>query len=163
MRRIAIPAALGCLLAFTLAATADANAQDRKPGLYEITVTTTTVSPAPPTSTPAARTRQVCLTQEMIDKYGAMIPDRLTRICQVSNSVKKPGGMSADLVCSGPITGKGTLEVNWTDSEHATGNIHFSGTMQPGDAPIKIEWAAVTKSAYKSPDCGDLKPATPEP
>jgi hypothetical protein len=159
MRRIAIPVALSCLFTLALAA----SAQDRKPGLYELTVTTTTVSPAPPTSAPAARTRQVCLTQEMIDKYGAMIPDRLTRICQVGNAVKKPGGMNADIICSGPITGKGTLDITWTDSEHSTGNIHFSGTMQPGDTPIKIEWAAVTKSVYKSPDCGDLKPAAPQP
>ena len=89
-----------------------------------------------------------------------MIPDRLTNICQVANVVKKPGGVNADLVCSGPITGKGTLEVIWTDSEHTTGTIHFSGSIQPGETPIKIEWAAVTKSTYKGPDCGAVMPKT---
>jgi len=156
MRRIEACFAVTCLLGTALGA----NAQNRKPGLYDLTVTTTTVSP-PPSAPVAARTRQVCLTQEMIDKYGAIIPERMTHLCQLTNVVKKPGGMTADMVCSGHLTGKGTLEVTWTDSEHATGKLHFSGTMQPGDEPIKVEWSAVTDSVYKGPDCGDLKPASP--
>jgi hypothetical protein len=155
MRRLKICIASGCLLATTLAA----RAQDRKPGLYDVTVVTTTVSPSPSVRPP--RTWQVCLTQEMIDKYGAIVPDILNRVCQLANVVKKPGGMTADIVCSGSMTGKGTLQVTWTDSERTKGEIHFSGTMRPGDAPIKIEWSATTTSVYKGPDCGELKPASP--
>jgi hypothetical protein len=143
-----------CLLPIAL----PAGAQDRKPGVYDLTITTTTVSPSAKAYPP--RTSQVCLTQEMIDTYGAIVPDRLTQACQLVNVVKKRGGMTADLVCSGGITGKGTLEVNWTDGEHAKGNLHFSGTMHPRDADIKIEWNAATTSAYKAPDCSVLNPPT---
>jgi hypothetical protein len=149
-----------CILASSLLAAAlIAGAQDRKPGLYDLTLTTTTVSPSASTYPP--RTLQVCLTQEMIDKYGAIVPENLTHLCQVTNVVKKPGGMSADLVCSGALNGNGTLQVNWTDSEHTKGSIHFSGTIHPGDNDIKIEWNAATTSVYKSPDCGAVKPAEP--
>ena len=158
MRSIKACTALCCLLTLACAAVA----QDRKPGLYDLTVTTTTISPTPSRPMVDARTRQVCLTQQMIDKYGAIVPDNLTRLCQINNVVKKTGGMTADIVCSGALTGKGTLEVTWSDSEHAKGNIHFSGSMQPRDTPIQIEWSAVTESVYKSPDCGALKPAAPE-
>ena len=157
MRPIKACMALCCLFALACSAAA----QNRKPGLYDLTVTTTTISPAPPKPTVASRTRQVCLTQEMIDKYDAIVQDDLSRLCQVTNVVKKPGGMTADIVCSRGLTGKGTLEVTWSDSEHAKGSIHFSGSMQPRDTPIQIEWNAVTESAYKGPDCGDLKPRTP--
>jgi hypothetical protein len=145
----------GCFIAPTLAATA----QDRKPGLYEVTLATTTVSPTPEVHPP--RTWQACLTQEMIDKYGAIVPENLSNVCQLVNVVKKPGGMTADIVCSAAIKGKGTLEVVWSDSEHSKGNLHFSGTIHPGDNDIKIEWNAVTSSVYKGPDCSALKPAAP--
>jgi hypothetical protein len=146
---------LGCLFLAALVS----GAQTRKPGLYDVTVTTTTVSPTPAVHTP--RIMQACLTQEMIDKYGAIVPQNLSNVCQLTNVVKNPGGMTADIVCSGQMTGKGIVRVTWTDSEHAKGNLAFSGTMHPGDDDIRIEWSAVTASIYKGPDCGDLKPATP--
>jgi hypothetical protein len=145
----------GCLLTATLAATA----QDRKPGVYDVTIATTTIQPAASVFPP--HTHPACLTQEMIDKYGAIVPESLTRACRLVNIVKKPGGMMADMVCSGGITGKGTLEVNWTDSEHSKGTLHFSGEMPLGNPPIKIEWSATTTSVYKGPDCSVLKPPTP--
>jgi Protein of unknown function (DUF3617) len=141
------------------AATLTVSAQTRKPGLYELTLTTTTISPSP--AAEPARTWNVCLTQETIDKYGAVMPDNVSKLCQYTNVVKKPNGMTSDIVCSGSLTGKGEIEINWLDSEHTKGKVHFSGTMQPGEAPIKLEWNATISAAYKGPDCGDLKPAAP--
>jgi len=137
-----------------------AGAQERKLGLYEVTLTTTTVSPSAATYPP--RVSRMCLTQEMSDKYGAIVPDNITRMCQLANVVKKTGGMTAEIVCSGSIIGKGTLEVNWSDSEHSKGSVHFSGTIRPGENEIKIEWSATTSSVYKGPDCSTLNP-TPAP
>jgi hypothetical protein len=149
---------LSCLLSFALIT----RAQDRKPGLYDMTIVTTTVLPSASTYPP--HTMQYCLTQAMVDKYGAMVPDTPIRACQLANVVKKSGGMTADLVCSGAINGNGKIEVNWFDSEHAKGNIHFSGTIRPGQNEIKIEWNAASNSVYKSPDCGAIKPPpTPAP
>jgi hypothetical protein len=144
------------LFSFLLAAKLVACAQDRKPGLYDLTVVTTTISPSPSSYPP--RASQVCLTSEMIEKYGAIVPEQLSKVCQLVNVVKKQGGMTAEMVCSGGMTGKGTVEVNWTDSEHAKGTTHFSGAMHPGDNEIKIEWTATTTSVYKGPDCGLLAP-----
>lgn len=155
MRKLKNCMTLGCLLL----ATTSAKPQNRKPGLYDLTITTTTVSPSPNSYPP--RTIQACLTQDMIDKYGAIVPQNLANLCQLTNIVKKPGGMTADMVCSGRMTGKGTIAVNWTDGEHSKGNLHFSGSIRPGDQEIKIEWTAVTVSAYRGPDCGDLKPINP--
>jgi hypothetical protein len=149
------------LLVSLLASALAASPQDRKAGLYELTMVTTTISPSATTYPP--RTMQACLTQEMIDKYGTIVPETPTRACQFVNIVKKTGGMTADFACSGPINGSGKLEVNWSDSEHAKGNLHFSGTIRPGDNEIKIEWSAATSSVYKGPDCGSTKPAPPPP
>lgn len=150
-----------CLSLVFLAATA-CRAQDRKPGLYDVTVTTTTVSPSGGAYPP--RTRQACLTQALIDKYDAILPDNLTAPCQLTDIVKKPGGMSAAISCHGAIDGGGSIQVTWTDSEHSKGEIHFSGTMHPNGNDFKIEWNATTVSVYRGPDCGVLnKPATSSP
>src|SRR5580698_6607674 len=110
-----------CLLAAVLAA----SAQDRKPGLYEVTLTTTTVSPARKESgtqgVHPVRHIQTCLSQQMLDQYGAIVPEHLANVCQLTNVVKNPHGMTADMVCSGHLTGKGTIVVNWIDSEHSKG------------------------------------------
>jgi hypothetical protein len=144
-----------------------AKGQTQKPGLYDMTITTTTVFPSrkasPSGKLHPPRNIQACLTQDMVDKYGAIVPQYLANTCQLTNVVKKTGGMTADMVCSGRMNGKGTLQIDWADSEHAKGLLHFSGTMRPGDDEIKIEWSAVTTSAYKGPDCGELKPTAPSP
>ena len=139
----------------------------RRPGLWAITSSITLQqSPfpagmAPPPSSPLApgeHTVQVCLTQAIIDKYGAPIPDSRND-CQITNVQKSEHGMTADLVCSGRMTGKGTLESNWIDPEHAKGTIHFLGTVQVGPNPRPIEWTRESTSIFKSSDCGDVKPA----
>ncbi len=152
MRRLAL-FTLVSLTTLSLAA----RAQQRKPGLYELTVTTTSLSPNPTTMPP--HVSQVCLTPEMLDKYGAIVPQ--TRGCQVVNVVKKPSGMTADMVCSGAMSGKGALEATWVDIEHGKGSVRFSGTMQTRSSTIKIEWNSASSSVYKGPDCGSIKPATP--
>jgi hypothetical protein len=148
--------------AIVLAVDCSASAQARKPGVYDVTITTTTTAPSGGNYPP--RTREVCFTQSMIDKYGAIVPDNLTGPCGLTDVVKKPGGMSAAIACSGGITGQGTLKVDWSDSSHSKGEIHFSGTMHPAGNEIKIEWNATTVSVYKGPDCSVLnKPSVPAP
>lgn len=137
--------------------------QTQKPGLYDVTITTTTISPsrktAPSGTIHPPRNIQSCLTQDMIDQYGAIVPQYLANTCQLTNVIKKPGRMTADMVCAGRMTGKGTLDIGWNDSERAKGVLHFRGTMRPGQKEIKIEWSAVTTSVYKGPECGELTPA----
>jgi hypothetical protein len=93
----------------------------------------------------------------MIDKYGAPMPQ--SRDCQISNVVIKATSMSADWVCSGRMTGKGTLESSWADPNHAVGKVHFVSTIQMGPNFKTVEYTIESSSVYKGPDCGDVKPA----
>ncbi len=105
-----------CLLAMAVFAWAQAT---RKPGLWEMTSTMTwQKSPLPPGMTMPAgannpfgggpRTTQVCLTQAIIDRYGAPVPQSHNGECQVVNVALSPTGMTADWVCTGRMTGKGS-------------------------------------------------------
>jgi Protein of unknown function (DUF3617) len=146
-----------------------AQAQDgRKPGLWEITTTMTwQQSPFPagmqmPPQAAAAfggapHTIQYCLTQQMIDRFGAPMPQSRAG-CQVANVQKTPTSMSADWICTGAMNGKGSIESHWSDSGTATGKIHFVGTMQMGPNPTPVEWTSQSTSVYKGPDCGSVQP-----
>jgi Protein of unknown function (DUF3617) len=133
---------------------------DRKAGLWEVSSTTTWIqSPfpngmAPPTG---PQSMKVCLTQEMIDKFGGPPPQ--TRAgCQVQNVVMKPGGMSAEMVCTAPMSGKGTYEATWTDSDHSTGTVHFTGEIKMGPNSKPVEWKSQSTSTFVSADCGSVRP-----
>lgn len=153
------------IVAVSLATWAQAS---RKPGLWEMQSTMTwQKSPLPPgmtmppgASSPfggGAHTTQVCVTQEMIDKYGAPVPESRGG-CQVGNVQMKSSSMTADWNCTGMMAGKGTVESSWTDSNHATTKIHFTGSMQVGSNPTPIEYTIAATSTYKGADCGSVKP-----
>lgn len=159
---------IGCLFATAIFGWA----QGRKPGLWELTTTMTWQQTPFPPGTPAAaaaagpnspfaggpHTTQVCLTQAMIDKYGAIVPN--SRGCQVTNVVKSSNSMTADWVCNGAMTGKGTMESFWSDDNRAKGKVHFTGSIQSGPSPRSIEWTAESVSVFKGADCGTVKPVT---
>jgi Protein of unknown function (DUF3617) len=167
MRRIRIWITLGsCFFALTVFVWA----QGRKAGLWELTTTQTwQQSPLPPgISAPpgganspfgtSTRTTKVCLTQEQLDKYGAIVPQ--TRGCQVTNVVKKGNSMTANMECTGAMSGKGTLESTSIDDEHAKGKVHFIGSLRMGPNTKPVEWTVQSSSVFKSADCGDVKPAS---
>ena len=159
MRRTRISITLICCL---FAMTALALAQGRKTGLWDLTTTTTWQQSPFPAGTPASpateatHTTPVCFTQQQMDKYSAIIPP--INDCSVTNLVKKSNGMTADLVCTGKMSGKASLESSWSDGEHATGKVHFVGSMQVGSSSKPIEWTSASSSVYKSADCGSVKP-----
>jgi hypothetical protein len=164
MRTTRVCITLSCSL-FLLASVAGAQS-NRKPGLWEMTSNTTwQQSPMPPgmqapASSPFAggpRTTQVCLTQAMIDKYGAPVPQPNGQ-CTIDNLVIKPTSMSADMVCTGMMNVKATLESSWTDPNIAHGKVHFIGTMQAGPNTRPVEWTVESTSVYKGSDCGSVQP-----
>jgi hypothetical protein len=162
----AIRVGIGCAL--LLVASAVAGAQGRKPGLWEMTSTMTWQKlPFPPGMTPppgvadrfnaTPRTTQVCLTQAIIDKYGAPVPQTRAE-CRLTNVQKSDHGMTADMECIGRMTGKGAMHSSWDDPEHAKGGVHFNGTMQGQNGSLPIEWTTESTSVFKGTDCGDVKP-----
>jgi len=169
MNKTRVLLAMGfCLFFISLSASAQAN---RKPGLWEMTTTMTwQKSPMPAGMTmPAganspfgggAHTSQVCVTQAMIDKYGAPPPQSRNNQCQMSNVHMNPSSMTADWVCSGMMSGKGSVATSWTDADHATTKVHFLGSMQMGPNATPVEYSMDSTSVYKGPDCGSVKPFT---
>jgi hypothetical protein len=154
-----------CLFAVTIMALSQAV---RKPGLWEMTTNMTwQKSPMPAgMNMPAGMkspfsgmttTTQVCLTQAMIDKYGAPVSQN-QRDCKIANVVMHTSSMTADLICNGKMNGKGELQSTWTDGGHATGKVHFAGTMQMGQNATPVEWTVNSTSTYKGPDCGSVAP-----
>jgi hypothetical protein len=166
MRKFSIWIMTGsCLVAFAVAASAQAG---RKPGLWEMTSTMTwQKSPMPAgMQMPAGarspfggstNTSQMCLTQAMIDKYGAPVPQSRGE-CVTNNIQMRPNGMTADWICTGKMAGKGTVAGTWTDPDHSTSTVHFVGAMQMGPNSVPVEYTITASSAYKGADCGSVKP-----
>jgi hypothetical protein len=159
MRKTLVWITLSCCL-FAVAVAAGAQSL-RKPGLYQTTSNMVWLqSPMPAgMSMPGMgpQTSQICLTQAWIDKYGAPVPTSKGD-CQITNVVLRPTGMTADMVCTGKMPGKATVESSWPDGVTATGKVHFLGSMQMGPNSKPIEWTIDSTSTYKGPDCGSVKP-----
>jgi hypothetical protein len=135
----------------------------REAGLWE-TTTTMTWQKAPQVQGAqgeklrgGTHTSQVCLTQAMIDDYGALLPQSRGH-CSIENKVVTAGKVTGDYVCSGLMTGRGQLLSTWADAEHVTGKVHFVGTFLVGSEPQPIEWTTETTSTFKSSSCGFVKP-----
>lgn len=121
-----------------------ASAQARKAGLWTNTTIVTTSAGAL-----APHTTELCLTQALLDKFGAPLP-KLNGNCRITRLDKKADSVSAEMVCTGATVGKATMQ---STSDHATGSIHFVGT-----GPQPTEWTSNSTSAFKSADCGSVKP-----
>jgi hypothetical protein len=166
MRKFPIWITMGCcLVAVSVRASAQAG---RKAGLWEMTSNMTWqkspmpagMSMPPGANSPfggGAKTSQVCLTQAMIDKYGAPVPQSRGG-CTTANIQLKPNGMTADWICTGMMAGTGTLVGTWTDPDHSTSTVHFVGSMQMGPNSVPVEYTISATSAYKGADCGSVKP-----
>jgi hypothetical protein len=165
--RIRIPIALGCCI-FAVAVSAQAQ-NPMKPGLYEtISSMTWQKSPFPPgmqipPQAAAAfgggpHTTQSCLTQAWIDRFGGPVPQSRGE-CQMTNLSMKPTGMTGTLVCTGQMSGKGEVNVEWSLTGTAKGSMHFAGAMQMRGSATPIEWTNEFSSIYKGADCGSVKPA----
>jgi len=159
MRKTPVLITLMCFVVLTAIAWAQST---QKPGLWELTSTMNwQKSPMPGGMTmpgSAPHTMQVCLTKEMMDKYGTPPPQSRNNQCKMSNMVKKGNGMTGDWVCSGPMAGKGTVEAAWVDADHSTSKVHFMGSMQAGPNAVPVEYTIESSSVFKGADCGSVKP-----
>ena len=64
------------------------------------------------------------------------------------------------MVCTGHMAGKGTLEASWSDDTHSTAQNALYGTMRWDPTPRRRRVDRRKHSAFKSPDCGKVKPIT---
>lgn len=139
-----------------------------KPGLYEVTNKMTwQQSPFPdslkePRGSGGPHTAQTCITQAQIDKYNGPKPEAHGGSCQITNIQKRASGMTAEINCGPPMTGKGTVETRWISSGHSKSKIHFTGSMHVGQNLKTIEWTVDSDSIYKGADCGAVQPSGTE-
>lgn len=161
--------AMGCCL-FATALLAWAQAKI-KPGLYEMTTTITwQQSPLPPGMTMPGEpvTAPVCVTQAMIDKYGAPVQQN-NKDCKISNIVIRPGGMSAEIACTGMLSAKGSIEMTWMDGSSSHTKTHMIGSMQMGSKASPVEftgdstftskaWTAAASNPCPCPRSSDRRP-----
>ncbi len=157
-----------------LALVASASGQmKQKPGLWEVTSTMSMAGmpqmPAMPqipagvhvpamASPFAPHTTQICVTQAMIDKYGAPYSTPQHGDCKVTDMVTKPDGMTAKITCTGQMDATGTVESSWTDANTTHTLMHLKGSMNTGSGDSPIEMTMKADSTYKGPDCGNVKP-----
>jgi hypothetical protein len=109
------------------------------------------------------KTRLVCLSQAQIEKYGVIAPMTRSGTCQLVDVIKKDDSTTAGMICSGKMSGMGSLESSWEDDQHAKDQVHFVGLIQAGANTRPMEWTSASASTFKGRDCGDMKPfAMPE-
>lgn len=167
MRKTRVWITLGCCFA---APAIIVNAQNGKAGLWEVASRTTfqqsgsvgMFNATQPANSPsdAAPGLPVCLSQEVVDKFGVVLPPSL-RDCELSHVVRQPNHMSADLTCSGRTNGKGSIDSAWTDEDHVQGKIHFVGKAKHGpNNTITMTWTEDSNAVFKNTDCGSVRPRT---
>lgn len=163
MGRMQARITLGCLVAMAVVAWA----QGPKAGLWEMTATQTWQQVPVPhgnSTKGVTQTINVCVTQQQLDKYGVILSPSAALMliighnCRITSIVKKANSTTAGMVCTGALSGKGTLESTSTDGAHATGKAHFVGSLQLGPNSKPDEWTIESSSVYKGADCGDVKP-----
>lgn len=142
-----------------VALAAQAKAQSRKPGLWEVTSQMSmTGGPAGMPQMPP-HTTQVCVTQAMIDKYGGPYSNPPQAQCQVTNVSLTATGMTANLTCTGRTTVTGTVQTTFVDAN--TTKTTMQMTMAMGANTMNMTTQAT--SVYKGSDCGSVKPLAMPP
>jgi len=135
-----------CGIAALAVAAAPAIAAHGKAGLWSVTVTTDMagmpnmpdMSKLPPEAQAAMRahgvtmnghtiTAQHCMTQAQVDSNGPP-PMRNRKECTMANMTNGTNSFSADLTCTGEMTGTGHIQVSWDAPEHYAGKTSISGT-----------------------------------
>ena len=151
----------------SFAVAAVSNAQSRKAGLWETKSKTTigqTVGQTGPSTTPAETPADsesagipVCYTQDVIDKYGVILPPSL-KDCQLSNVKQTATSYTADMTCHGSYNGRGSVDATWTDEDHVSGKVHFTSRTKEASNPRLMQWTREASGVFKSANCGDVKP-----
>ena len=141
-------------------------AQSLKPGLWIISTTTKIQQPgeapgnfgasqAQSSAEPAGL--QACMTQEMIDKYGVVLPPSL-RDCELTNVVQAADSFHADMTCKGSYNGVGSIESTWSDPDHVVGKVRFVAKTKETTNARQLAWFEDVTALFKSSDCGNVKP-----
>ena len=142
------------VVSFCLIALAPLAQAQRKAGLWEVT-SSMSMSGMPAMSSMGPHTQQVCVSQQMIDKYGGPFTNPQRGQCQVTNVVLTATGVTANLTCSGQMNMTGTLQTTFVDANTTKTTMNLNMSMPNGQAMTMTMNAT---SAYKGADCGSVQP-----
>jgi hypothetical protein len=138
-----------------------------KAGLWNISTTMSMAMPQMPPealaqmkamgmSMPSGRTftSQICMTEADVnaDKPPSMGNDNMN--CKWTNMHVTGSGMTGDLICSGQMTGKGSMQVSYTGNTHYSGQYSFTGSVEGHQQNMKSSFTGDWVKA----DCGAVKP-----
>jgi hypothetical protein len=137
-----------------VALAAQVKAQNRKPGLWEVT-SSMSMSGMPNMPAMGSHTTQVCVTQAMIDKYGGPYSNPQQGQCQVTNVALTPSGMTANLTCSGRMNMTGTVQTTFVDASTTKTTVQMTTTMGNGQT---MNMTMESTATYKGSDCGSVQP-----
>lgn len=98
-----------------------------------------------------------CLTKEIIDGYGVILPPSL-KSCELYNVLKTTDSFKADMTCKGSFNGFGAVESNWTDPDHVVGKVRFVSKTGGNDSARALVWTEEASAVFKSEECGAVKP-----
>ncbi len=164
------------MLCSMLLAAAAAEAQQMKPGLWEMTTKTDAMASMPamspeqielmrkmgiaiPQSQPGGLVTKVCITKEMAerDQPPAMQNDSG---CQSKNHQRTGNTYSMDIVCTGAsMKGEGKAKGTFTGNDRFTSTYDFKGTMD--GRPVTQHHAS--SGRWLAAECGDVKPVGEAP
>jgi hypothetical protein len=99
-----------------------------------------------------------CVTKEEIEKFGAPQP-KTQQGCELQYGERSATKVSGHIVCSGKMTATGDFTVTIVDPNHTTTSMKFDGTTDKG-RPIHMQMEGT--GTYLGPDCGSVKPGSPE-
>jgi hypothetical protein len=142
-----------------VALAAQAQGQNRKPGLWEVT-SSMSMSGMPQMPQMGSHTTQVCVTQAMIDKFGGPTTNPGRGNCQMTNVQLSATGMSASMSCSGQTSMTGTVQTTFVDAN--TTKTTMTMTMAAGNGQ-NMNMTVQATAAYKGSDCGSVQPMAMPP
>jgi hypothetical protein len=153
------------LLIGVLSAPAVARAEHLKAGMWRVTTGMNfdaAVAQIPPDqlarlqslgihvpTVPQNITTEQCLTREQALRDAPPHIGPNDSGCTSRNEKMVGSTLSADLVCTGKMTGQGTMQISHTDPEHYSGSLSFKGTL----AGRSVNLATTISGEWLSKDC----------
>ena len=150
MKRTWMGMVVGCCL---IALAASAHGQ-RKAGLWEVT-SQMSMSGMPNMPSMGGQTREVCVSQAMVDKYGGPYSNPQNSECQVTNLSLTTSGMTANLTCTGRANGTGTVSAMFVDANTTKTTVQMNMTTGNGQ---QMNMTMQSTASFKGSDCGSVQP-----